>query len=147
VILNTDSEVTQISVIMNRLRLTRAKFRRRKHLKRKKILRKRLFHERKLIKKSLMYNAKTIVYALNYDFSNDWDIECFKTYLRDNITKRQANYAVKAFNQCNCCENHKIARPKALCKRIHTPQFTNKLVTCGCSCRHLSRTLCDVFYS
>lgn len=109
-------------------------------------MRKRLFQERKRIEKSLMHNAKLIVYGLRYDYSKNWDIECFKTYLRDNITKRQANYAVRGFNQCNCCENHKITRPKALCKRIHTPQFTNKLVTCPCECRHLSRHLCDTFY-
>ena len=146
-ILNTNSEVTQINVTMNHSRLTGAKFRRKKHLKRKKILRKQLFQKRKRIEKSLMHNAKLIVYGLAYDYQNNWDIECFKTYLRDNITKRQANYAVRGFNQCNCCANHKITRPKALCKRIHTPQFTNKLVTCSCECRHLSRMLCDVFYS
>ena len=131
---------------MNHFRLTNAKYRRKNRLKHKKALRKRLFQERKRIEKSLIHNAKMIVYGLSYDFQNDWDIECFKTYLRDNITKRQANYAVRAFNQCNCCENHKITRPKALCKRIHTPQFTNKLITCGCDCRHLSRIICDTFY-
>jgi hypothetical protein len=131
---------------MKHFRLTNAKYRRKNRLKHKKALRKRLFQERKRIEKPLIHNAKIIVYGLSYDFQNDWDIECFKTYLRDNITKRQANYAVRAFNQCNCCENHKITRPKALCKRIHTQQFTNKLITCGCECRHLSRNLCDTFY-
>ena len=131
---------------MKYFRLTNAKYRRKNRLKRKKTLHKRLFQKRKRIEKSLMHNAKLIVYGLRYDYQNNWDIECFRTYLRDNMTKRQANYAVRGFNQCNCCENHKITRPKALCKRIHTSQFTNKLVTCECECRHLSRHLCDTFY-
>lgn len=65
-----------------------AKYIRKKRLKPKKFVRKRLFQKRKKIEKSLMHNAKLIVYGLSYDYSKNWDIECFKTYLRDNITKR-----------------------------------------------------------
>lgn len=131
---------------MKYLRLTYSKYNRKRKLKRRKYRRKILYKKRQKIDISCMHNAAIIVNGLLHNYNNNWEIENFRTYIKDNMTKVQANYAVRYFNKCNCCEKHKINRPKNLCKRIHTPKFTQKLVTCQCECRHLSRLLCDAFY-
>ena len=116
--------------------------------KKRKELRKRLYARSQRLEKISMDNAIIKIYSLRDDFQKNWNGDSFKDFIRNKISKREANYAVKTCSNCNCCENHKITRPVTLCKRIHTTQqqVITKLVTCSCECRHLSRLLCDTFY-
>lgn len=128
-------------------RLTNAKLRRMQKKKRKE-MRKRLYRRFQRLEKISMDNAIIKIYSLRDDFQKNWNGNSFKDFIRNKISKREANYAVRRLSNCNCCQNHKITRPVTLCKRIHTPQpqVITKIVTCGCECRHLSRLLCDTFY-
>lgn len=115
--------------------------------KKRKEMRKRLYGRFQRLEKISMDNAIIKIYSLKDDFLKNWNGNSFKDFIRNKISKREANYAVKSFSNCNCCQNHKITRPVTLCKRIHT-QYSTKFEPCHCECecRHLSRLLCDTFY-
>tara|TARA_Y100000389_G_scaffold66748_4_gene62973 strand:+ start:2119 stop:2475 length:357 start_codon:yes stop_codon:yes gene_type:complete len=63
-----------------------------------------------------------------------------------NILENPEN-EVKILDTCNCCERHKINRPKSLQPWINTP-YQNCGETdypCKCNCRHVSRFICRAF--
>jgi len=51
---------------------------------------------------------------------------------------------VKTFSRCDCCERHKINRPKNLAPWVRVDaDFHNRVITrCLCQCRQISRFIC-----
>lgn len=49
---------------------------------------------------------------------------------------------VKTLSLCNCCERHKIDKPKLLAPWVDTQFHGIQERNCSCNCRHLSRFIC-----
>ena len=72
---------------------------------------------------------------------NDWAQLC----LTPDIER---NNMILILNNCNCCERHKVDRPKILEKYIET-KFKGddkSKYDCHCACRHSARFICRSKY-
>ena len=49
---------------------------------------------------------------------------------------------INTFSKCNCCERHKINRPKNIVPWIDTQISYRKYNNCKCYCRQFSRFIC-----
>ena len=49
---------------------------------------------------------------------------------------------IQTFNNCDCCERHKINRPKKLAPWVDTTISYRQDVNCHCRCRQFSRFIC-----
>ena len=78
---------------------------------------------------------------------NDWEnwLTSPLPYIKTDFEK---NNTITILNNCNCCERHKINRPKCLEKYIETkfnPDNKSKHI-CQCRCRHVARFICRSKY-
>jgi hypothetical protein len=49
---------------------------------------------------------------------------------------------VETFSKCDCCERHKINRPKKLAPWVDTDFHDTVIRSCSCHCRQFSRFIC-----
>jgi len=77
---------------------------------------------------------------------NDWD-NWIRTHSCDK-SDFEKNNMILILNTCNCCERHKVNRPKCLEKYIETNFKANdkSKYNCQCQCRHITRFICRSKY-
>ena len=78
--------------------------------------------------------------------NNTWDPN---TNYKNHIINTLDNPvdSIRVLDSCNCCDRHKINRPKSLQPWINT-RFQNcgeANYPCKCKCRHMSRFICRAF--
>ena len=49
---------------------------------------------------------------------------------------------IKTLNNCNCCNKHKLNKPKNLNVWHELPYHQYKNLSCPCNCRHMARMIC-----
>jgi len=49
---------------------------------------------------------------------------------------------IETFSKCDCCERHKINRPKNLAPWVETDFHDTIIIGCTCHCRQFSRMIC-----
>jgi hypothetical protein len=49
---------------------------------------------------------------------------------------------LNTLNLCNCCEKHKINRPKIFEPWKELPFHNRQDIQCPCDCRHMARFIC-----
>jgi len=66
----------------------------------------------------------------------------YSLFYNNRIVSREE--VVETLGKCDCCERHKINRPKKLAPWIET-EFHDTIIRscqCQCQCRHFSRFIC-----
>ena len=81
------------------------------------------------------------------EICNNWNnsINSSQPYVKTDFEK---NNMILILNSCNCCERHKINRPKCLEKYIETTfkDDDKSKHMCQCQCRHIARFICRSKY-
>jgi predicted metalloprotease len=61
-------------------------------------------------------------------------------FYNNRIVSREE--VVETFSKCDCCERHKINRPKKLAPWVDTDFHDTVIRSCPCHCRQFSRFIC-----
>jgi hypothetical protein len=64
----------------------------------------------------------------------------YSLFYNNRIVSREE--LVKTFSMCDCCERHKINRPKKLAPWVDTDFHDTVIRSCPCHCRQFSRFIC-----
>ena len=64
----------------------------------------------------------------------------YNLFYNNRIVSREE--VVETFSKCDCCERHKINRPKKLAPWIETDFHDTAIRSCPCHCRQFSRMIC-----
>ena len=64
----------------------------------------------------------------------------YNLFYNNRIVSREE--VVETFSKCDCCERHKINRPKKLAPWVDTDFHDTVIRSCSCHCRQFSRFIC-----
>ena len=96
----------------------------------------------KKAKDALVNKIKAVQDMMMFAFHSNLGINMVRYNLFYNNRIISKKEAVKTFDKCNCCERHKINRPKKLAPWVDTTFHNTQDSECDCKCRHLSRFIC-----
>ena len=91
-----------------------------------------------MLKNKIKYFESMILFA--FDSGLNISLNKCKLFYNNRIISKEE--VVKTFNQCDCCERHKINRPKKLAPFVDTEFHATFRTRCKCHCRQLSRFIC-----
>jgi len=60
----------------------------------------------------------------------------------DSVIGNTYQDKLNTLSQCNCCERHKINRPRIFSHWFDLPYSNLTENTCHCECRHIARWIC-----
>ena len=85
------------------------------------------------------------MFISGFDTMGKISLNKYKLFYNNRIVSKEE--VVETFSNCECCERHKINRPKSLQPWINTPfQNCGEIdYPCKCNCRHVSRFICRAF--
>lgn len=63
--------------------------------------------------------------------------QLFATVIGDTYQEK-----LNTLSLCNCCERHKINRPRIFTHWLELPFSNNYETNCSCNCRHVARWIC-----
>ena len=91
-----------------------------------------------MLKNKIKYFESMILFA--FDSGLNISLNKCKLFYNNRIISKEE--VVKTSNQCDCCERHKINRPKKLAPFVDTEFHGTFRTRCKCHCRQLSRFIC-----
>jgi len=91
-----------------------------------------------MLKNKIKYFESMIMFA--FDSGLNISLNKCKLFYNNRIISKEE--VVKTFSQCDCCERHKINRPKKLAPFIDTVFHATFIARCKCHCRQFSRFIC-----
>lgn len=96
----------------------------------------------KKAKAMLVNKINAVQDMIVFAFESNMGIDMVRYNLFYNNRIISKKEVVETFDKCNCCERHKINRPKKLAPWVDTPFHSTQDTNCNCRCRHLSRFIC-----
>ena len=75
-----------------------------------------------------------------FDSMGKISLNKYKLFYNNRIVSKEE--VVETFSNCECCERHKINRPKKLAPWVETDFRDTVIRSCPCHCRQFSRFIC-----
>ena len=75
-----------------------------------------------------------------FDTMGNISLNKYNLFYNNRIVSKEE--VVKTFGICDCCERHKINRPKKLAPWVDTEFHGIGIMNCLCHCRQFSRFIC-----
>ena len=96
----------------------------------------------KKAKNMLKNKIKAFESMIMFGFDSDLEFgrSAYCLFYKNRIVSREE--VVETFSKCDCCERHKINRPKKLAPWVDTDFHNTVIRSCPCHCRQLSRFIC-----
>ena len=80
------------------------------------------------------------MFISGFDTMGKISLNKYKIFYNNRIVSKEE--VVETFSNCECCERHKINRPKKLAPWVETDFHDTVIRSCPCHCRQFSRMIC-----
>ena len=80
------------------------------------------------------------MFISGFDTMGKISLNKYNLFYNNRIVSREE--VVETFSKCECCERHKINRPKKLAPWVDTDFHYTVITSCPCHCRQFSRFIC-----
>tara|TARA_Y100000389_G_scaffold180835_1_gene195962 strand:- start:31 stop:444 length:414 start_codon:yes stop_codon:yes gene_type:complete len=91
-----------------------------------------------MLKNKIKAFEKMLMFAFDSGFTVS--LGNYNLFYNNRIVSREE--VVETFSKCDCCERHKINRPKNLAPWVDTDFHDIVIRGCPCHCRQFSRFIC-----
>ena len=81
------------------------------------------------------------MFISGFDTMGKISLNKYKLFYNNRIVSKEE--VVETFSNCECCERHKINRPKKLAPWVETDFHDTVIRSCSCHCRQFSRMICS----